>query len=111
MIVYLVGVEVRGSDVDVEQVVTTGELQWSGLRQRAGAGLQDVGDVLGAEGLKGESVDDGAGHDIGGEDLGPRPALPDLVAGADTLLPPAVAISCRIPPRRPEHPHSQPLPR
>jgi len=26
MIVYLVGVEVRGSDVDVEQVVATGEL-------------------------------------------------------------------------------------
>jgi len=26
MIVYLVGAEVRGSDVDVEQVVATGEL-------------------------------------------------------------------------------------
>src|SRR5208282_3474039 len=70
MIVYLVGVEVRWSDVDVEQVVATGKLQWSGLRQRTGSGLQDVGDVLGAEGLEGESVGDGAGHDIGGVDLG-----------------------------------------
>jgi hypothetical protein len=27
MIVYLVGVEVRGSDVDIEQIVATGEAQ------------------------------------------------------------------------------------
>src|ERR1700693_185029 len=45
MIVYLVGVEVRGSDVDIEQVVSTSELQGSGFRQRPGPGLQDVGDV------------------------------------------------------------------
>ena len=56
MLVYLVGVEVGWSDVDIEQVVATGELQWSGFRQRTGAGLQDVGDVLGAEGLEGEPV-------------------------------------------------------
>jgi hypothetical protein len=56
MIVYLVGVEVRGSDIDVEQVVAAGELQGNGFRQRPGAGLQDIGDVLGAEGLEGEPV-------------------------------------------------------
>jgi hypothetical protein len=39
MIVYLVGVEVRWSDIDVEQVVAAGELQGTGFRQRAGAGL------------------------------------------------------------------------
>src|SRR5260370_17830054 len=70
MIVYLVGVEVRGSDVDVEQVVATGELQWPWFWQRAGAGLQDVGDVLGTEGLEGEPVGDGTRHCIGGGDLG-----------------------------------------
>jgi hypothetical protein len=58
-------VEVRGSDLDVEQVVATGELQWSWFRQRPGAGLQDVGDVLGTEGLEGEPVGDGARHRIG----------------------------------------------
>ena len=40
--------------------MAAGELQWAGLRQGAGAGLQDVGDVLGAEGLKGETIADGA---------------------------------------------------
>ena len=34
MIVYLVGVEVRGSDVDIEQVVSTSELQGSAFKQR-----------------------------------------------------------------------------
>jgi hypothetical protein len=37
MIVYLVGVEIRRSDIDVEQVVAAGELQGTGFRQREGA--------------------------------------------------------------------------
>src|ERR1700680_3014814 len=92
MIIYLVGVEVRGSDVDVEQVVATGKLQWSRLRQRAGAGLQDVGDVLGAEGLEGEPVGDGAGDDIDGIDLGQRQDFANVVAGVEPTLLQAVVI-------------------
>src|ERR1700680_5124047 len=92
MIVYLLGVEVRGSDVDVEQVVATGELQWSRLRQRAGAGLQDVGDVLGAESLEGEPVGDGASDDIDGIDLGQRQDFADVVAGVEPALLQAVVI-------------------
>src|ERR1700732_49831 len=81
MIVYLVDVEVRGSDVDVEQVVAMGELQRSGFRQHPSPGLQDVGDVLGAEGLEGEPVGDGARDGIGGVDLGQSQDLADVVAG------------------------------
>ena len=40
--------------------MATGELQGTGFGQRPRAGLQDVGDVLGAEGLEGEAVGDGA---------------------------------------------------
>jgi hypothetical protein len=70
MIVYLVSIEVRGSYVDVEQVVAAGELQGAGFRQRPASRLEDVGDVLGAEGLEGEPVSDGARHEFGGIDLG-----------------------------------------
>src|ERR1700681_4612121 len=86
MLVYLVSVEVWGSDVDIEQVVATGELQWSGFRQRPGAGLQDVGDVLGTEGLEGEPVGDGARHRIGWVDLGQGENLADVVAGIEPAL-------------------------
>src|SRR5215471_4907940 len=96
MIVYLVGVEVRWSDIDVEQVVATGELQGSGFRQRPGAGLQDVGDVLGAEGLEGEPVGDGACYGVGGVDLGQGQNLADVVAGVEPALLQAVVIGCRI---------------
>src|ERR1700746_2069199 len=92
MIVYLVGVEVWWSDIDVEQVVAAGELEGSGFRQRAGAGLQDVGDVLGAEGLEGEAVGDGARHGIGGIDLGEGEDLAGVMAGIDAALFQAVVI-------------------
>src|SRR5258708_35644719 len=101
MIVYLVGVEVRGSDVDVEQVVATGELQWSGFRQRAGAGLQDVGNVLGTEGLEGEPIGDGTSYRIGGIDLGQRQDLANVLAGVEPALLQAVVIGWRIRRQRP----------
>src|SRR3974377_619234 len=69
MMISLVGAEVGGSCVEGEQVGATGELQGSGFRQCTGPGLQDVGDVLGAEGLEGEPVGDGTGHGIAGGDL------------------------------------------
>ena len=52
--------------------MATGELASNGPGSAGaqGTGLQDVGDVLGAEGLEGEPVGDGTGHDIGGIDLG-----------------------------------------
>src|SRR5262244_1223994 len=86
MVVDLVSVEVRWSDIDVEEVVAAGELEGSGFRQRAGAGLQDVGDVLGAEGLEGEAVGDGARHGIGGIDLGQCQNLADVMAGIEPTL-------------------------
>src|ERR1700688_4332854 len=86
MIVYLVGVEVRGSDVDIEQVVSTSELQGSGFRQRPGPSLQDVGDVLGTEGLEGEPVGDGPRHGIGGVDFVQGQDLADVVASVEPVL-------------------------
>jgi len=79
MIVYLVGVEVGGA-------ISISSRSWRrvscnvGFRQRAGAGLQDVGDVLGAEGLEGEPVGDGTRHRIGGIDLGQRQNLANVLA-------------------------------
>ena len=90
MIVYLVGVEVRWSDIDVEEVVAAGELQGTGFRQRAGAGFQDVGDVFGAEGLEGEAVGDGARHGVGGIDLGEGEDLADVVTGVEAATQVAV---------------------
>src|SRR6516164_3144001 len=105
MIVYLVGVEVRWSDIDVEQVVAAGELQGSWFWQRPGAGLQDVGDVLGAEGLEGEAVGDGACYGVGGIDLGQGQDLADVVAGVEPALFQAVVIGCRIRRQRQEVHH------
>src|SRR5262249_656083 len=41
--------EVGRGDVDIEEIDAAGELQRAGLGEGAGARLQDVGDVLGAE--------------------------------------------------------------
>src|ERR1700722_14204649 len=96
MMISLVGAEVGGSDVDVEQVVATGELQWSGFRQCTGPGLQDVGDVLGAERLEGEPVGDRAGHGIGGGDLSQSQDPADVVASVKPALLQAVVIGLGV---------------
>ncbi len=96
MIVYLVSIEVRGSDVDVEQVVAAGELQRTGFRQRPASRLEDVGDVLGAEGLEGEPVGDGARHEIGGIDLGQSQDLAQVMAGVQPALLQAIPIGLRV---------------
>src|SRR3974377_2602656 len=90
MMISLVGAEVGGSDVDVEQVVAAGELEGAGFRQCTGPGLQDVGDVLGAEGLEGEPVGDGTGHGIGGVDLSQSQDPADVVGGGGAGFVPAV---------------------
>src|SRR5215470_19423421 len=69
VMVCLIDVEVRGRDVDVEEIDATGELQWTRLGERASTRLQDVGDVLGAEGLEREAIGDGAGNVIPRIDL------------------------------------------
>lgn len=61
-----------------------------------GPGLQDVGDVLGTEGLEGEPVGDGARHDIGGIDLGQSQDLADVVAGVKPALLQAAVIGFGI---------------
>ena len=66
MLVHLVGIEVGRSDVDIEQVVATGELQWSGSGSNTARVSRMLVILLGAEGLKGELVGDRAGHGIGG---------------------------------------------
>jgi hypothetical protein len=73
--------------------------------QRAGAGLQDVGDVPGAEGLKGETVGDGARHGIAGIELGQCQNLADVMAGIEPALFQAVVIGCRIRRQRQEVHH------
>jgi len=71
-------------------------LQGSGFWQRPGAGLQDVGDVLGAERLEGEAVGDGACYGVGGIDLGQGQNLADVMAGIEPALFQAVVIGRRI---------------
>src|SRR5215469_15100831 len=92
MIVDLIGVEVGWSDIDVEQIVAAGELEGPRFWECAGAGLQDVGDVLGAEGLEGEAVGDGARHVIGRIDLGQCQNLPNVIAAMEPTRLKAVVI-------------------
>src|SRR5262249_18260154 len=88
--------EVGRGDVDVEEIDATGELQRTGLGEGASTRLQDVGDVLGAEGLEREAIGDGAGDAVGGVDLGQRQDLADVVAGVEPLLLEAVVIGLSI---------------
>ena len=53
----------------------------SGPYARRMPGVTEKTDVLGAEGLKGESVGDGARHQIGGIDLGQSQDLANMIAG------------------------------
>src|SRR5579863_6942243 len=94
MIVDLVSVKVGSSDVEVEQVATTGELQRSCFRQRASPHLQDVGDVLGAEGREGEPVGERTGHGIGAVDLGQGQNLAHMVAGVEAALLQTLVVGC-----------------
>src|SRR5215831_13352154 len=96
MIVHLVVVEIWGSDVDVEQIMATGELQRSWFRQGPGPRFQDVGDVFGAERLKGEPVGDGARHEVGRIDLRQGEDFADVMAGIEPALLQAVVIGRRI---------------
>jgi hypothetical protein len=75
------------------------------VRQRAGPGLQDVGDVLGAEGLESAAVGDGTRHGIGGLDLCQSQDLADVVAGVKPALPLAIVIGRRIRRQRQEVHH------
>src|SRR5262249_17391427 len=84
--------------------VALGQIRTAG-NKRPGQGLQNVGDVLGAEGLECEPVRDGAGHRIGGVDLGQRQDLADVVAGVEPALLQAVVIGCRIRRQRQEAHH------
>src|SRR5262249_62047810 len=79
---YVIDSEVGRGNVDVDQIDATGELQRTGLGKGASTRLQDVGDVLGAEGLEGEAIGDGAGNAVGGVGLGERQDLADMVAGS-----------------------------
>ena len=92
----IVDVEVGRRDVDVEQILAAGELQGSGLGKRAGTRLEDVGDVLGAEGLVGEAIGDCPSNLIERIDLGQSQDLADVVAGVEPALLQAVVIGCRI---------------
>src|SRR5215510_2515093 len=97
--------EVGRGDVDVEEIDATGELQRTGLGERAGARLQDVGDVLGAEGLEREAIGEGAGNAVGGVDLGQRQDLAEVVAGVEPLLLEAVVVGLSIRRQRQEAQH------
>src|SRR5262249_52583422 len=88
--------EVGRGDVDVEEIDATGELQRTGLGEGASTRLQDVGDVLGAEGLEREAIGEGAGDAVGGVDLGQRQDLADVMAGVEALLLEAVVIGLSI---------------
>src|SRR5262249_48111090 len=100
--------EVGWGNVDVEQIDATGELQRTGLGKGASTRLQDVGDVLGAEGPEGEAIGDGAGNAVGGVGLGERQDLADMVAGVEPLLGEAVVIGLGVGGQRQEAQH-QPL--
>ena len=85
-------------------------MQGSGFRPRPGAGLQDVGDVLGAEGLECEAIGDGASDALDGIDLRQSQDLADVVSGVEPLLLEAVVIGLGIRRQRQEVQHQALLP-
>ncbi len=105
MVTGLVGAQVWGSDIDIEQVLAAGELQRARLRQCPCPGLQNVGDVFGAECLEGEPVGDGPRHLVSGVDLGQRQDFAQVIAGVEPALLQAVVIGLRIRRQRQEAQH------
>src|SRR5689334_20143007 len=62
--------EIRLGQFELEQVRSPSERKWAHGRAAAGASLEQVRDVLAAEGMEGEPVGDRAGSGLGAVDLG-----------------------------------------
>ena len=84
-LVAVVDGQVGLGDLQLEQVGSARELQGGGLRADAPARGQDVGDVLGAEGLQLEPVVERAGDGLLAVQLGQGEDLAQVHAGVDPL--------------------------
>jgi hypothetical protein len=66
----LVGAQVGGAQIDIEQVGTAGKMKGPGLRSEPLALFEDVGDELAGEGPAVEGILDGAGEVVLAVDVG-----------------------------------------
>ena len=78
--------EVGLRDVEFEEVLLAGEMEGSGLTVRARTLGQEIGEVLGAESLVGESVLESADGEIAAVVFDQGEDLLDVMVGVDSLL-------------------------
>ena len=78
----MVGAQIGGAEIDIEQVGAAGKMQGTGLRGEPLALFEDIGDVFAGEGLGVESVFDGASQVVLAVDVGEGNDFVDVDAGA-----------------------------
>jgi hypothetical protein len=61
---FLVEAEVRGWKLEIEQVLSPGEVQGTRWRGEASALLEEIGDVVGGKGAILQGVSEGASHGV-----------------------------------------------
>ena len=82
----MVGAQVGGAEIDIEEVGAAGKMQGTGLRGEALALFEDIGDVFAGEGLGVEGVLDGASQVVLAVDVGEGDDFVDVDAGVETAL-------------------------
>ena len=82
----MVGAEIGGAEIDIEQIGAAGKMQGAGLRGEPLALFEDVGDVFAGEGLGVEGVLDGASEVLLAVDVGEGDDFIDVDAGVETAL-------------------------
>ena len=78
--------EVGLREIQIEEVLLAGEMEGSGFTVRACALGQEIGEVLGAEGLVGEGVLESADGEIAAVVFDQSEDLLDVMVGIDPLL-------------------------
>ena len=77
----MVGAQVGGAEIDIEEVGAAGEMQGTGLRGEALALFEDIGDVFAGEGLEVEGVLDSASEVVLAVDVGEGDDFVDVDGG------------------------------
>jgi hypothetical protein len=77
----LLGAQVGGAEIDIEQVGAAGKMKGPGLRGEPLALFEDVGDVFAGEGLAVEGILDGAGEVVLVVDVGQSDDFVNVGAG------------------------------
>jgi hypothetical protein len=89
----LVGAQVGGAEIHIEQIGATGKMKGSGLWGEALALFEDIGDVFAGEGLAVEGILDGAGEVVRTVNVGQSDDFVDVGAGVKAALGELVVIA------------------